>query len=70
MDTGLAAEAAAQASAAFPALGADCCVAAQGSELLEMECVLAPEGTPHGSTEAAGLAPVGSWGRAQKSSQF
>lgn len=58
----MAAEAAAQASAAFPALGADCCVAAQGSELLEMECVLAPEGTPHGSTEAAGLAPNdGQW---------
>ena len=57
-DTGLAAEAAAQGSAAFPALGAGCCGAAQGSEPLGAECVPAPVGAPHGSTEAAGLAPV------------
>lgn len=55
---GLAAEATAQASVALPAVGAGCCGAAQGSEPLETECVLAPVGTPHGSTEAAGLAPA------------
>lgn len=57
-DTGLAAEAAAQGSAAFPVLGAGCCGAAQGSEPLGAECVPAPVGAPQGSTEAAGLAPV------------
>lgn len=57
-ETGLVAEAAAQASAVFPALGAGCCGPAQGSEPFGPECVLAPVGTPHGSTEAAGLAPV------------
>lgn len=62
-ETGLAAEAAAQASAVFPALGAGCCGAAQGSEPLGTECVLVPVGTPQGSTEAAGLAPVGRQGR-------
>lgn len=62
-ETGLAAEAAAQASAVFPVLGAGCCGAAQGSEPLGPECALAPVGTPHGSTEAAGLAPVGRQGR-------
>lgn len=56
---GLAAEAAAQASAALSAPWADCCRAGQESELVELECVLAPGGTPHGSTEEAGLAPVG-----------
>lgn len=65
----MAVEAAAQASAVFPALEAGCCGAAQGSELLAMECVLVPVGTPHGSTEAAGLAPVGRWGRAQRCPQ-
>lgn len=62
-DAGLAADAAAQGSAAFPALGAGCCGAAQGSEPLGTERVPAPVGTPHGSTEVAGLAPVGRWGR-------
>ena len=62
-ETGLAAEAAAQASAVFPALGACCCGAAQGSEPLETEGMLAPVGTPHGSTGAAGLAPVERQGR-------
>lgn len=59
--TGLlaAAEAAAQASAVFPAPEAGCGSANQGSELLETGCVLAPVGTPQGSTEAAGLAPEG-----------
>lgn len=58
-DAGLAADAAAQGSAAFPALGAGCCGAAQGSEPLGTERAPAPVGTPHGSTEVAGLAPVG-----------
>lgn len=56
--TGLAAEAAAQASAALSAPWAGCCGAAQESELVELECVLVPGGTPHGSTEEASLAPV------------
>lgn len=58
------AKAAAQAS-----LGAGCCGAAQGSELLETQCVLAAGGTPHGSTEAAGWAPVGRQGRAHRCPQ-
>lgn len=66
VDTGFVAEAAAQASAVFPALGADCCGAAQGSEFLQTEWVLAPVGIPHGSTEAADLAPVGRQVRAQR----
>lgn len=57
------AEAAAQAPVDFSAPGAGCCGAAQQSELLETECVLAPGATPHGSAEEAGLAPVGRWGR-------
>jgi hypothetical protein len=55
---GLTAEAAPQASVIFPAPGAGCCEPAQGSELLGTDCVLAVVGTPHGSTEAACLAPV------------
>lgn len=62
--TGLLAKAAAQAS-----LGAGRCGAAQGSELLEAECVLAAGATPHGSTEAAGWAPVGRQGRAHRCPQ-
>lgn len=58
VDMGLSAEAAAQASAVFSVLGAGCCGAAQESELLETECVLAPGGSPHGTTEEAGLAPI------------
>lgn len=49
--------AAPQASAVFPALEAGCCEAAQGSGFLGTDCVLAVVGTPHGSTEAAGLVP-------------
>lgn len=64
MDTGLLAKAAAQAS-----LGAGCGGAAQGSELPETECVLAAWGTPHGSAEAAGRAPVGRQGRAHRCPQ-
>lgn len=60
---GWAAEATAQAPVVFSALGAGCGGAAQESELLETECVLAPGATPHGSVEEAGLAPVGRWGR-------
>lgn len=56
-DTGLPAEGAPQASVAFPAVGAGSCEAAQGSEFWGTECVLAVVGIPHGSTEAAGLAP-------------
>lgn len=59
----MAAAATPQASVVFPALGAGCCGAAQGSELLGTVCVLAVVGTPHGSTEAAGLAPVERWGQ-------
>lgn len=66
MDTGLEADAAAQASVVFPALGAGGCEAAQGSELLVTECVPAPVPSPQGSTEAAGLAPVDKAGGTDK----
>ena len=69
VDEGSAAEADAQVPAAFLASGAGCCGVAQESELLETQCVLALEGTPHGSTEEAGLAPVGRRGRALRGSQ-
>lgn len=65
MDMGLVAEATPQVSV-FPAPGAGCCEAAQGSELLGTVCVLVPVGTPHGSTEAAGLAPEEGMVRTQR----